>query len=530
MRRRLLFVMLSTVLSALLLAALVTFFGIRQESIKREQRKLAVYANGLVEQRNTNSKRALQSFQRTLGLEWAAVLEFRDPSEFPDDETSKVGLPAAFVVDPKQDGSALEAGGTALIVKAQINRDGLETLARGRQVTGSVGDRVFAAVTVRNAKQAKVAASRALASGQSDPSAESVQVLLLVANASGDARTAVGVIALASIAALLLAAIAAMATARRITRPLVAATSAYKRIAAGDLSVRLSQRDGFAARNDEIGELVRSLNTMTEALDRAQQQEQQFLLSVSHDLRTPLTSIRGFAEAISEGTAPDQQRAATVIASQARRLERLVADLLDLAKLNAGRFTLKKRMIDLTDLVTDTADGFLPTAVAAGLQLVLEADENLRVSADPERLAQALANLIENACKFANSTVTVSLRGPDNLGPGDPSDVGLRERAGHFPAMSTIPGMSHLTAKRMPAATVSIQVSDDGPGIAPEDVEQVFQRHFTSDRRPARTIGSGLGLAIVKELVDTMGATITPTTSTAGTTFTITLPLGTGED
>jgi signal transduction histidine kinase len=526
MRRRLLFVMLSTVLSALLLAALVTFFGIRQESIKREQRKLAVYANGLVEQRNTNSKRALQSFQQTLGLEWAAVLEFRDPSEFPDDETSKVGLPAAFVVDPKQDGNALEAGGTALIVKAQINRDGLETLALGQQVTGSVGDRVFAAVTVRNAKQARIAASRALASGQSDPSAESVQVLLLVANAAGDARTAVQVIALASIAALLLAAIAAMATARRITRPLVAATSAYKRIAAGDLSVRLSQRDGFAARNDEIGELVRSLNTMTEALDRAQQQEQQFLLSVSHDLRTPLTSIRGFAEAISEGTAPDQQRAATVIASQARRLERLVADLLDLAKLNAGRFTLKKRMIDLTDLVTDTADGFLPTAEAAGLQLVLKADENLRISADPERLAQALANLIENACKFANSTVTVSLRGPIAADVASESvGAGLLDRAGHLPGVGALPGLASLTAKRSAPSAVSISVSDDGPGIAPEDVEQVFQRHFTSDRRPARTIGSGLGLAIVKELIDTMGATITPTTSTSGTTFTITLPI-----
>jgi signal transduction histidine kinase len=534
MRRRLLFVMLSTVFSALLLAALVTFFGIRQASISRGQDNLADYATGLVEQHNTNSKRALQSFQRTLGLEWAAVLEFRDPSEFPDDETSKVGLPAAFVVDPKQDGNALEAGGTALIVKAQINRDGLETLAQGKQVTGSVGDRVFAAVTVRNAKQAKVAANRAIASGRNDPSAESVQVLLLVSNAAGDARFAFRIIALASIAALLLAAVAALATARRITKPLVAATWAYKRIAAGDLTVRLSQRDGFADRKDEIGELVRSLNTMTESLDRAQKQEQQFLLSVSHDLRTPLTSIRGFAEAISEGTAPDQQRAATVIASQARRLERLVADLLDLAKLNAGRFTLKKRIIDLTDLVTDTADGFLPTAEAAGLQLVLEADDNLRISADPERLAQALANLIENACKFANSTVTVSVRGPSGTSPvPEPLGSGLLERAGHLPGAGAIPGLANLAAKRSApgsaSGAISISVSDDGPGIAPEDVDQVFQRHFTSDRRPARTIGSGLGLAIVKELIDTMGATITPTTSSSGTTFTITLPLASGD-
>ena len=183
-------------------------------------------------------------------------------------------------------------------------------------------------------------------------------------------------------------------------------------------------------------------------------------------------------------------------------------------------------MIDLTDLVTDTADGFLPTAEAAGLQLILEADENIRITADPERLAQALANLIENACKFANATVTVSLRGPtqaENL--GESAAAGLLERAGHLPGMGAIPGIANLAAKRSVSRGVSILVSDDGPGIAPEDVERVFQRHFTSDRRPARTIGSGLGLAIVKELIDTMGATITPTTSSSGTTFTITLPL-----
>ena len=147
---------------------------------------------------------------------------------------------------------------------------------------------------------------------------------------------------------------------------LAATTDAYRRIAEGDLSVRVGDESRAAMRNDEIGELMRSLDVMADSLDRAQKQEQQFLLSVSHDLRTPLTSIRGFAEAISEGIAPDHQRAATVIASEARRLERLVGDLLTLARLEAQRFTLSMKRTDLSDLVTDAADGFLPRLNATG--------------------------------------------------------------------------------------------------------------------------------------------------------------------
>ncbi len=473
MRRRLLLVILGTVFSALALASAFSFFGIRNASTDDAKVRLADYGARLVRQNGATDLDRLNGFSDALGLEYAAVREFTDPKFDDATITSDIGMTAALPVQ-LIDKSVLEVGGVSKAITDRITPADLSLLAAGQKITGSVGDRVYAAVPVK----AEIPNARAL---------------LLVTNVSGNARQAVGIIGIASIAALLIAAIAAAATAKRITQPLVAATGAYRRIAAGDLSVRLSETDRAAHRNDEVGDLVRSLNSMTEALDRAQKQEQQFLLSVSHDLRTPLTSIRGFAEAISEGTAPDQQRAATIIAGQARRLERLVADLLELAKLDARQFTLQAREIDLTDLVTDTADGFLPTAEASGLTLELEAEEDLRAVADPERLAQVLANLTENALKYARRRVVVGART-------------VRETTG--------------------SPSVELFVSDDGPGIDAEDVFQVFERHFTSDRRPTRSIGSGLGLAIVKELVTAMNATITPTTSNEGTTFTVTLPIG----
>ena len=317
-------------------------------------------------------------------------------------------------------------------------------------------------------------------------SATDVDALLLITPFRYSPTRSIGALALAALTALGFATGIAMLFARRLSRPLAAATAAYKRIANGDLSVRVSERDGNSRRNDEIGELMRSLDVMADSLDRAQKQEQQFLLSVSHDLRTPLTSIRGFAEAIVEGTAPDHERAAQVIVSESRRLERLVRDLLEMAKLDARQFELKPRKCDLTNLVTDAADGFLPATERENLTLELDAEPDCDTVEDPERLGQILANLIENAIKFATTTVRISLEA---------------SYAGHRMA-----------------------VADDGPGIDPEDLPHVFDRLYTSDRRPTRQIGSGLGLTIVKELVDAMHGAIRVDTSPSGTRFTVTLP------
>jgi two-component system, OmpR family, sensor kinase len=267
--------------------------------------------------------------------------------------------------------------------------------------------------------------------------------------------------------------------ARRITGPLVRAQEAAGRIAQGDLSARVPEPAGVA--DPELRSLSASINAMADNLERLRGQERQFLLSVSHDLRTPLTSIRGFAEALADGTTTDTQKAAGIIASEARRLQRLVADLLDLAKLDARGFSLDLRPTDVPEVVGDTAHGFAPTAEALGLSVVVH-DPVVEggavmppAGADPDRLAQVVANLVENACKYAARTI----------------DVGTWYRHGTR------------------GAEALITVDDDGPGIATDDLPHVFERLWTAGRGDhARPVGSGLGLAIVAELVGAMGGTI----------------------
>ena len=275
----------------------------------------------------------------------------------------------------------------------------------------------------------------------------------------------------------------------RIVAPVEAVESAAKRIAAGDLTTRVPEPP---ATDPELASLVASINTMAESLARARGAERQFLLSVSHDVRTPLTSIRGFAEAIEDGVTADTARAASVIASESRRLERLVGDLLDLAKLEARRFSLDLRVVDLGDIAHATTDGFSPAAADLGLSLSARGPvQGLpEVRADPDRLGQVVANLIENALKYARTSVAV--------GYGCSGQLGL------------------------------LWVDDDGPGIPGEDLPRVFDRLYSSRRQPGRQVGSGLGLAIVAELVDAMGGSVraqSPLTSTGGTRVVVTFPL-----
>lgn len=255
-----------------------------------------------------------------------------------------------------------------------------------------------------------------------------------------------------------------------LTRPLRRAEIATHRIAAGDLSARLP--DPPPAMRDELSDLARSINTMAEGLERSRGLERQFLLSVSHDLRTPLTSIRGYAEAITDGTAHDHAAAAGIILSESRRLERLVADLLDLAKLDAHRFSLQIRRVEVSEVVTDTAEGFRRETEAAAVSLTVDDDPARTVAdVDPDRLAQVVANLTENALKYALGSIRVGT--------------------------IAFPG------------GVAIAVADDGPGISADDQPHVFERLYVTRHRPARKeSGSGLGLAIVRELVVAMGGTV----------------------
>jgi two-component system sensor histidine kinase BaeS len=287
--------------------------------------------------------------------------------------------------------------------------------------------------------------------------------------------------------------------ARRLTRPIRAIERAAAQLATGDLSARA---DVSPASDDELAALAYALNTMASQLEQARGTEHAFLLSISHDLRTPLTSIRGYAEALADGTLDDadpneRKRAATIIGAEGRRLERLVRDLLDLSRLDSRQFSLKPRPCDATEITRDAAEAFAPQARELGITLNIVSGAALAVDLDPERLGQIVANLIENALKYATSQVEVYAASQNEGRQGD--------------------------------GQVAIVVVDDGPGIAGDEVARVFERLYTVRETPGRAVGTGLGLAIVRELAAAMGGTArAEAVPGGGTRFVVSLP-ATGE-
>ena len=315
-----------------------------------------------------------------------------------------------------------------------------------------------------------------------------VQAVVLTRSPPGVLRSAGPWFALSSLVILGVAFLVANRLGRRLARPLEAAQTVTRRIAGGDLDARVPEEPGA---DSEMASLAASINAMADSLARAQGAERQFLLSVSHDLRTPLTSIKGFAEAIEDGMVADVGAAAGVIASESRRLERLVNDLLALATLEARRFALMPQRLDLAAATSATVAGFAPAAAELGLSLAFAAEPagEVEATADPDRVAQVAANLIENALRFATREVRVVVT-----------------RNGDGP---------------------ELWVEDDGPGISAQDMPRVFERLFASGPRPGRQISSGLGLAIVAELVTAMGGSVraeSPLGPAGGTRMVVGLP------
>jgi two-component system sensor histidine kinase BaeS len=366
---------------------------------------------------------------------------------------------------------------------AGVTRADLNTtlLLDGQTLSGRSGSLVYAAAPVTLTPQDR---ARIHVQGQ---------LVILLTRQAGNLGPSWSYFILAGGATLLIAALVAWQMSRRMSRPLIEAMKVTGQIASGDLQSRVSVRERDY---EEFSSLAHSINAMAQSLADGRNRERLLLLSVSHDLRTPLTSIRGFAEAIQDGAIADTSQAAEVIIAESRRLERLVGDLLDLAKLETRQLSMQIRPTDGAEVVTMAANGFRPLAERTGLDLVVNSPHNgaTPMSADPDRLAQLMANLIENAFTYARSTITVSLS--DSADP------------------------------RLPSGQ-SITVQDDGPGIAPDDLPKVFDRFYQADRGPNRKIGSGLGLAIVAEIATTMGAAVraeSPITAEGGSRFIVTVP------
>lgn len=317
-------------------------------------------------------------------------------------------------------------------------------------------------------------------------------------------RQTVAWFAMSSIAVLIGALLAGLLLARRLTGPLADIEATTSAIASGQLQARV-EVDG----TDEVAQLGSAVNRMAADLERSKALDRQFLMSVSHDLRTPLTAIAGYAEALRDGAATDTRGAGEVIGNHADRLDHLVGDLLDLARLDANRFRLETTSFDLVVVAGRTVAGMANRAAQDGVELVVSrssAPSPVMVVADPERTTQAITNIIDNGRRFARSRIEVAVTVDPGSGHGTNS---TGNGSGQGPGWATV------------------DVIDDGPGFAAEDLPHIFDRLYIgkSGSQPAES-STGLGLAIVRELAAAMGGSVSATNGPAGgAALSLTLPL-----
>ncbi len=288
---------------------------------------------------------------------------------------------------------------------------------------------------------------------------------------------------------LLGAALAGALLARRLARPLQHAASAARALAGGHRDVAV-QPEGPA----EVAEVADALNALAGALNRSEGRQREFLLSISHELRTPLTAVTGHAEALADGviTGDDARVAGAVVLSEARRLDRLVSDLLDLARLGADDFRIDPAPTDLSALVRAAEQVWRPRCAAEGIELRVELPpEPLILVTDGGRVRQILDGLAENALRVVPSGAPIIF------------------------AVIPAPGYAIL------------QVRDGGPGLNPDDFAVAFERSVLYDRyRGIRRVGTGLGLALVAGLARALGGSAQAGRAPeGGAAFTIHLPL-----
>ena len=319
-------------------------------------------------------------------------------------------------------------------------------------------------------------------------------LVLPARNAEATQRALVRNILFALGIGLLVAAVAGFVSGRLLGRPLRRAAAVASSLRAGRRDVRVPVEGP-----KEVAEVAGSLNSLADALAQSEARQRDFLLSVSHELRTPLTAVTGFAEAVADGVAEgeDARRAGQTIQREAQRLERLVTDLLELARLGADEFRLDVASLDLAALVRDCAEVWQLRCAREDVQLQVEAPAGpVPIAADARRLHQVVDGLAENALRV------------------------------------TPAGAPIVFALVTDGVAVRLSVRDGGPGLAPEDYAVAFERGVLNARyRDRRPVGSGIGLALVHGLVTRMGGTLTAGPAPeGGAAFTIAFPLGPSAD
>lgn len=300
-------------------------------------------------------------------------------------------------------------------------------------------------------------------------------------------------LAQAGLIALVLSMLLALLIRTWIAAPLHRVAEAAEAIAHGATGARAP-----IAGPSEVQALAHSFNTMAGRVEAAHQSQRDLVANVSHELKTPLTSIQGFSQALLDGTAQTPEaaaRAARVIHEQSEHMCRMVESLLVLARFDAGQMTMERQAVGLVPLLRTCVDKLMPQAESAQVTLELDVPDRLTVVGDADRLAQVLANLLDNgiAHTHAGGRVTV--------------------------------------AARQEKGQVEVAITDSGEGIPAEELPRIFERFYQVDRSRRHNRGVGLGLAITREIVEAHGGTVVAESVVGlGSKFTVRLPACTDEE
>lgn len=257
----------------------------------------------------------------------------------------------------------------------------------------------------------------------------------------------------------------------RMTRPLRTMCDATKSFAMGDFSVRVP-----VFSDDEVGELAKAFNQMAETLANSESMNRNFIANVSHELKTPMTTISGFIDGIIDGTIPPEkeQYYLGIVSTEVKRLSRLVKTMLDLSRIDSGKMVLRRARFDISNTIFVALLSFESKIDEKKIEIRgLEDSQPIFVDGDPDMIHQVLYNLLENAVKFTN-----------------------------------VNGYIEIHAVEEPER-VTVSIRNSGPGISPDDVKMIFDRFYKTDKsRSQDKNGMGLGLYIVKTMVQLHGGEI----------------------
>ncbi|MGI6184037.1 MAG: ATP-binding protein [Candidatus Fimadaptatus sp.] len=289
----------------------------------------------------------------------------------------------------------------------------------------------------------------------------------------------------AALAALVLGVALAYFITRSLTRPITKISRAVGKFAKGELDSRVE-----ISRRDELGDLARAFNSMAEDLSQLEMVRRGFVANVSHELRSPMTSMQGYVQGMLDGTIPPEEHSKylSVVLSETKRLNKLISELLDLSRIESGKFPLKYQKFDANELIARIMFQYEGRIEEKHISVDIDfRQQQCMVWADPDRISQVVVNLIDNAVKFLQDGGSLTV-------------------------------WTHIDEEH-----AIVTIKDDGPGIAADDLPYIFDRFYKADKAHSGR-GTGLGLSIVKKILEQHGQDIRCNSAPGhGTAFIFTL-------